>query len=110
MTELALLRRARSDHAGARELLERAVAADGEYPPARSHLGALLVEAGEEARGRAELEAAIRLNPVDWRLHVTAAQAYEARGLSREALEAWKRGVELLWQARLGRGRDEGSD
>jgi Tfp pilus assembly protein PilF/peroxiredoxin len=105
LTELALVHEARDDRARARELLGRAVGLAPDYPPARSHLGALRLISGDDA-GRADLDAAIQLNPVDWRLHLTAAEAYEARGMLSEAVAAWRRGVELLWRARLGRGAD----
>lgn len=100
LTEMALGHAARGDVASARELLERAVALDGNYPPARSHLGALLMDAGNAERGRVELGAAIQLNPLDWQLHITAAQAYARGGQLREAVDAYRRGVDLLWQAR----------
>jgi tetratricopeptide (TPR) repeat protein len=100
LTEMALVHRTHGDAAKARELLERAVAIDPAYSPARSQLGAALLAAGEVDRGRTELAAAIELNPLDWRLHATAAEAYAARGLRREATDAYRRGVELLWQAR----------
>jgi tetratricopeptide (TPR) repeat protein len=102
LTEMALGHAARGDIAEARELLERSVALDGHYPPARSHLGALLMDAGDAERGRAQLRAAITLNPLDWRLHITAAQAYERGGRLREAVDAYRRGVDLLWQTRRG--------
>lgn len=104
VTEMALVARARGDAAGARALLERALALNAEHAPARGHLGALLVGAGEIERGRGELEAAIRLNPVDWRLHLIAAQAWESRGMLAEAAGAYRRGVELLWQSRSDAG------
>ncbi len=100
LTELGLIYASRGDSAKARESLERALSLNPGYSPARSHLGALLMAAGQTERGRAELKAAIQLNPLDWRLHITAAQAYEGRGMLRQALEEYRRGVELLWQAR----------
>lgn len=99
LTELAAVHAARGD-ARARELLERAVKLNLGYSSARSHLGALLLAAGETDRGRAELTAAIQLNPLDWRLHITAAQAYEGRGMLRQAVEEYRKGVEILWKVR----------
>jgi Tfp pilus assembly protein PilF/peroxiredoxin len=100
LVELARVHTARGETTRGKELADRALKADPAYPPARSQVGALLMAAGDTARGRAELAAAIQLNPLDWRLHITAAQAYEQTGLLREAVAAYKRGVELLWQAR----------
>ena len=60
----------------------------------------------DACQASAELSAAIQLNPLDWRLHITAAQAYVAKGLLQPALEAYRRGVDLLWQARLERDQD----
>jgi len=100
LTELALLHETKGDTTRARELLERATAADASYPVARGHLGALRLTVGETAAGRADLDAAIQLNPLDWRLHIIAAQAYEKQTMLREALAAYRRGVELLWQSR----------
>lgn len=106
LTELALVHRARGDRAGARALLERALAQNSDYPLARSEHGALLVEAGERERGAAELAAAIQSNPVDWRLHATAAEAYRSLGREQAAAEAYRKGVELLWQSRRAPARE----
>jgi len=100
LTELAQVHSGRGDLARARELVERALKADPAYSPARSHLGALLLAAGAEELGRAELAAAIQMNPLDWRLHITAAEAYERHRLTKDAIEEYRRGIELLWQAR----------
>jgi Tfp pilus assembly protein PilF len=106
LTELALVHRARGDSDGARALLERALTQNSDYPPARSEHGALLVEAGDRERGTAELVAAIQSNPMDWRLHVTAAEAYRSLGREQAAAEAYRKGVELLWQSRRAPARE----
>ncbi len=100
LTELALVHRQRRDDAGARPFLERAIAADPAYSPGRAAYGALLLDSGDVARGRAEMDAAIQANPLDHRLYVMAAEALERRGLARDAAAAYRRGVELLWQGR----------
>ncbi len=100
LTEMALVARHRGDAVRARDLVDRALAVDAAYPPARSQRGALRLAAGDVAAGAGDLAAAIALNPLDWRLHITAAEAFERRGMTREALAAYRRGVELLWQLR----------
>lgn len=100
LTELALVGLAQGNSNEAKALLERALALTPSHSLARAQLGAVLLRTGETERGRAELSAAIQLNPVDWRLHIIAAQAYEDRGMAREAVKEYRRGVELLWQAR----------
>lgn len=106
LTELAQVHVARGEVARAQALLERAMAVDPSFPPAQSHLGALLMAAGDVDGGTARLEAAIVLNPLDWRLHATAAEAYAGRGLVRRAVDGYRRGVELLRQARRDRGSE----
>lgn len=100
LTELALIRLSQGNSEGAKALLERAILLNPSYSLARAQLGALLLRTGEAERGRAELDAAIQLNPLDWRLHIIAAEAYEERGMAREAVAEYRGGVELLWQAR----------
>lgn len=106
LTELAQVYVARGEVARAQTLLERAIAIDPAFPPAQSQLGGMLMAAGDVDGGKARLDAAILLNPLDWRLHVTAAEAYAGRGLTRQALEGYRRGVELLHQARRDRGSE----
>lgn len=100
LTELAAVHAARRGPGAARELLDRALRVNASYAPARAHLGALLLRDGDVERGRAELEAAARLDPLDWRLSLVAAQAYDERGMAADAARHYRRGAELLWQAR----------
>src|SRR5574341_2140168 len=100
LTELAAIRAARREAAAAQQLLEKAVTASASHAPARVQLGALLLRSGDVKRGRQELDAAIKLNPLDWRLYLTAGQAYDERGMKTEAMQHYRKGVELLWQAR----------
>ncbi len=100
LAEMAAIRTARKEPDAARELLEKALAADPSYAPARAQLGALFLRGGDVDRGRKELDAGIQLNPLEWRLYLTAGQAYDERGMKADALKHYRKGVELLWQAR----------
>ena len=100
LTELAAIRAARKETDAARQLLQKAVAANPAYAPARAQLGVLLLRSGDVAGGRQELDAAIKLNPLEWRLYLTAGQAYDERGMKPEAMAHYRKGVELLWQVR----------
>lgn len=100
LTELAAVHAARRDPVATRALLDRALRINASYAPARAHLGALLLREGDVEHGRAELEAAVRLNPLDWRVSLVAAQAYDERGMATDAARHYRRGAELLWQAR----------
>ncbi|MBI3637024.1 MAG: tetratricopeptide repeat protein, partial [Candidatus Rokubacteria bacterium] len=100
LVELAAIRATQKDPAAARELLNRALAANAAFAPARAQLGALLLRGGDVSGGRRELDAALKLNPLDWRLYLTAGQAHEERGMNAEAMAYYRKGVEILWQAR----------
>jgi len=100
LTELAAIRAARKETDAARQLLQKAIAANPAYAPARAHLGVLLLRSGDVAGGRQELDAAIKLNPLEWRLYLTAGQAYDERAMKPEAMAHYRKGVELLWQVR----------
>jgi tetratricopeptide (TPR) repeat protein len=100
LTELALIHRERGDSRQERELLERAVRADRTYPLARVHLGALRLAVGDAARGRDDIRAAIAGDPDNWRLHGVAGDAYASAGFVSDAVAAYRRALELLWQAR----------
>jgi Tfp pilus assembly protein PilF len=100
LTELALIHRERGDSRQERELLERAVRADGTYPLARVHLGALRLAVGDAGRGREDIRAGIAGDPANWRLHGVAGDAYASAGFVSDAVAAYRRALELLWQAR----------
>jgi Tfp pilus assembly protein PilF len=100
LTELALIHRERGDSRQERELLERAVRADGTYPLARVHLGALRLAVGDAARGRDDIRAGIAGDPDNWRLYGVAGDAYASAGFVGDAVAAYRRALELLWQAR----------
>jgi peroxiredoxin/Tfp pilus assembly protein PilF len=100
LAELAAIRAARKEPEAARVLLERALQTSPSYAPARALRGARLVRAGDVERGRRELDAALQLNPLEWRLHLAAGQAYDERGMKADAMAHYRKGVELLWQTR----------
>jgi len=100
LTELAAIRAARKETDAARQLLQKAIAANPAYAPARAQRGVLLLRSGDVAGGRQELDDAIKLNPLEWRLYLTAGQAYDERGMKPEAMAHYRKGVELLWQVR----------
>lgn len=100
LVELAAIHAARREPAAARALLAKALAADASFAPARAQLGALLLRAGDVDAGRRELDAALKLNPLDWRLYLTAAHAYDEAGLPTDAMTHYRKGLELVWQAR----------
>ena len=100
MTELGSLRAVQGGVDEAQKLFRQALAADPSYTPAHSGLGALLLRKGNLREGHDELEAATRLNPLDFRIYLTFARAYEERGMDGEALDLYRKSLELLWSSR----------
>lgn len=83
------------DAVKARELFERAVAADPSYAIARANLGKLLLEAGETEAARSHLEEALRLQPDSARAHYNLGFLHARAGDLETACPLFDRAVEL---------------
>lgn len=99
-TELAIVQSARGSPEEAKASLKKALAADPAFTPAHYQMAASLIRSGDLRGGEEHLKIAKKLNPLDHRLYVTLAEAYEARGMVREAVAAYRKCAELLWSAR----------
>jgi peroxiredoxin/Tfp pilus assembly protein PilF len=99
-TELAMVQLAGGGTEQAKASLKKALEADRSFTPAHYQMAAVLIRSGDLRGGEDHLAAAKKLNPLDHRLYVAIAEAYEARGMVREAVAAYRKGAELLWSAR----------
>ena len=99
-TELAVVQLAGGNTEEAKASLKKALEADPSFTPAHYLLAAMLIRSGDLRGGEEHLAAAKKLNPLDHRLYVAIAEAYEARGRVREAVAAYRKSAELLWSTR----------
>lgn len=99
-TELAMVQLATGRMEEAKTSLKKALEADPSFTPAHYLTAASLIRSGDLRGGEEHLAAAKKLNPLDHRLYVAIAEAYEARGMVREAVEAYRKSAELLWSTR----------
>lgn len=95
LLELGQTRLALGDVAGARRNLTAALQADPMLPLARATLGGLELKTGKPSAETAFAEAR-RLNPLDFRIEVTLAEAYAANGMLPQAIASYKRAYKLL--------------
>ncbi|MFQ5872250.1 MAG: redoxin domain-containing protein [Dehalococcoidia bacterium] len=100
MTGLASILALKGQKAEAERLLKKALQTNPSYTPAHYQLGALLLLNGDVRGGRRAFEAAKKLNPLDYHVYLTLAQAYEKKGMQKDALELYKKSLELLWSFR----------
>jgi peroxiredoxin/Tfp pilus assembly protein PilF len=99
-TELAMVQSAQGNASEAKASLTKALEADPSFTPAHYHMAALLVRSGALREADEHLNAAKKLNPLDHRLYVAIAEAYEEQGMVQEAVAAYRKGAELLWSSR----------
>ena len=100
LTELASIYLLQGKVAEAEPLLRKALEADSSYTPAHYLLGAVLYKRGEQAQGQQEFDTAQKLNPLDPNIYYTMAQAYEEAGRLKEAVKAYRKSLEILWNSR----------
>lgn len=100
LTEMAMVHLARGQIGEGKKTLEKALQADSSHTPAHSQLGVALVKEGNLKRAQEEYALARKLNPLDYRVHYALAQAFEDKKMTREAIEAYKKGFDILWAAR----------
>lgn len=100
LTEEALILMAKGKPDAAKERLVDAMKRDGSYTPAQYLLASLLVREGKAKEGEAEFQKAVRLNPLDYQGYLSMARAYEEKNMQKNAVEAYKKVYELLYQER----------
>jgi predicted Zn-dependent protease len=100
LTEAALILLAQGKKAPARERLSEALKTESAHTPARFFLAALLVSEGKIKEGELEFQRALQLNPLDYQGYFAMARAYEERGMSQKAIEAYKKVYEILYRER----------
>ncbi len=79
----------------ARADLEKSVAAEEAFAPARYHLGALLIAAGDYAGSETHLMRATQLEPRWAYAHSALGLAYCAQGKHKEAMDAYRKALEI---------------
>lgn len=96
LLELGQIRLALGDGAGARRHITAALKADPSLPLARAILGALELKVGKTTTAEKAFAEARRLNPLDFRIELIVAEAYEAKGMLPQAIASYKRAYQLL--------------
>jgi len=96
LLELAQTRLALGDEAGARRHLAAALQADPTLPMARAVVGTLDLRAGNTAAAEAAFAEARRLNPLDFRIDLSLAEAYAGKGMLPQAIASYKRAYQQL--------------
>lgn len=100
LTELAIVLLAQGQIGEGKKTLEKALQADTSHTPAHCQLGVAFVKEGNIKRAQEEYAIAKKLNPLDYRVHYALAQAFEEKKMTKEAIEAYKKGFDILWAAR----------
>jgi len=100
LTEEALILISSGKRDAARERLMEAIKREDSYTPAHFLLASLLVREGKMKEGEGEFQKALRLNPLDYQGYLAMARAYEERGMQKNAVEAYRKVYELLYQER----------
>lgn len=100
LTELASIRIEEGKTAEAKKILEKVLQIDSFYTPAHSYRAVALLKEGNVKGAQEEYATAGKLNPLDYKVHYVLAQAFEEKGMFKEALEAYKKGLDILWVAR----------
>jgi tetratricopeptide (TPR) repeat protein len=79
----------------ARAELEKSVAAEESFAPARYHLGALLLSAGDFSAAEGNLMRAVQLEPRWAYAHAALGTALCAQGKHKEAIDAYRKAIEF---------------
>jgi len=103
LTELANLRMRQRQDLKAEKLLQEALQSNPSYTPAHCAMGKLLVRNGHTQKAQQVFETATKLNPLDYKCYLIFAQAYEEKGMLKQAVRLYKKSLELLWFARIKR-------
>lgn len=100
MTGLGNIFALKQQQAEAKKLWQKALQINPSYTPAHYQLGAMQLLQGNVQAGRQAFEAAKKLNPLDYHVYLTFARAYEQKGMQKDALELYKKSLEILWSSR----------
>ncbi len=87
---------AQGDVAEGRLHLTKAMKADPTLPLTWALMGALDLRAGNRKKAERAFAEARRLNPMDFRIELTLAEAYAAKGVFPKAIASYKRAYKLL--------------
>lgn len=100
LTELGSLQSRQGHEAEGEKLLRQALAINASYTPAHCFLGELLLKQGKVQQAKKIFKTATKLNPLDYKCYLIFAQAYEAKGLKKEAVDLYKKGLERILSSR----------
>lgn len=100
LTELASVELIQGQVEGAKGKLRQVIKLTSSYTPAHYYLAWAIMKGGDTKGAKEEFETARKLNPLDYKVYYSMAQAYEEKGLLKEAMEAYKKSLEILWTSR----------